>query len=357
MNWIRNTFEISHTTHRTVVSMEGIRGFAVFLVFLVHYVILVNPWLSQESSTFVIASLIRRIGNVGVDLFFVLSGFLIYGMLIRKEKPFRGYLFRRIQRIYPTFTAVFVIYLVLSMAFPSESKIPDGWPGAILVIQNYFLLPGLFEIRAIISVAWSLSYEFFYYLLIPLLIASLGMRSWNPVKRITFFLAASILLFGFFAVYGGHSRLLMFVSGILLFDVIENNFVKKLPSIGLPALAIAIGTVIMINESNDNVWWKFAILYALFFVFCLECFVSSGLTARLFSFSPMRWLGNMSYSYYLVHGLALRFVFLVVEKIYPAQNTETWEFWLFLPLAFFLTLIPSALLFIYVEKPYSLVRK
>lgn len=159
MSWLRNTFEISHTTHKAIVSMEGIRGFAVFLVFLVHYVTLVDPWLTKASATQILSAHVRSIGNIGVDLF-VLSGYLIYGMLIRKKKPFGSYLARRIQRIYPTFVTVFLIYLLLSAAFPSESKIPDGWEGLIFVMQNLLLLPGLFDINAIITVAWSLSYEF-----------------------------------------------------------------------------------------------------------------------------------------------------------------------------------------------------
>ena len=40
MNWLRNTFEISHSKHTTIRAMEGISGFAAFLVFIVHYVTL-----------------------------------------------------------------------------------------------------------------------------------------------------------------------------------------------------------------------------------------------------------------------------------------------------------------------------
>ena len=188
MNWLRSIFEIPHTTHTAIISMEGIRGFAVFLVFLVHYMTLVKPWLLESSITFQIARHVQSIGNIGVDLFFVLSGYLIYGMLIKKHRPFGAYILRRIQRIYPTFTVVFIIYLILSVLFPSESKIPTEWKeGLVFVIQNYMLMPGLFDITAIITVAWSLSYEFFYYLLIPLLIASLFMRSWQAKYRIAFF--------------------------------------------------------------------------------------------------------------------------------------------------------------------------
>ena len=81
-NWIRNTFEISHTNHKSIIAMEGIRGFAVFLV---HYVTLIEPWLLENTMTFQAATYIRSIGNMGVDLFFVLSSYLIYGMLIQKN--------------------------------------------------------------------------------------------------------------------------------------------------------------------------------------------------------------------------------------------------------------------------------
>jgi len=325
MGWIKNIFEISHTTHKTILSMEGIRGFAVFLVFLVHYVTLVETW--------------------------------IYGLLIRKEKPFVSYFLRRVQRIYPTFTVVFIIYIVLSAIFPEKSKIPDGFDGVIFLTQNFILMPGLFDVTAMITVAWSLSYEFFYYLLIPFVITVFYMRSWSPSNRIVFFLLISIIAFWYFASYGGHIRLLMFLSGILLFETTESKLIRKMPPIGLPALIVALVAVIVFNKFNANEWLEYVFLYCLFFIFCLDCFTSSGNISRLFSISQIRWLGNMSYSYYLIHGLALKFVFLVFEKIYPAQHTDTWIFWLLLPLTFFFTLIPSAILFVFVEKPFSLVRK
>jgi exopolysaccharide production protein ExoZ len=60
----------------------------------------------------------------------------------------------------------------------------------------------------------------------------------------------------------------------------------------------------------------------------------------------MRRLGNMSYSYYLIHGLALKAAFMVL----PSSQM----FLVLLPLAFALTLIPSMALFLLVERPLSL---
>ncbi len=160
-SWLKQAFEISRADKQNILSMEGIRGFAVFLVFLVHFASLVEPWISDASVTKMILNQFANVGKIGVDLFFVLSGYLIYGILIRKSQNYHFYIKRRIQRIYPTFTAVFAIYLLLSFIFPAESKIPDGLDGLIYILQNYLLLPGLFDIKAIITVAWTLSYEFF----------------------------------------------------------------------------------------------------------------------------------------------------------------------------------------------------
>lgn len=339
------------------MAMEGIRGFAVFLVFLVHYVTLVTPWIDEESVTYAISAQLISLGNVGVDLFFVLSGYLIYGMLITKEKPFLNYLRRRIQRIYPVFTVVFLIYLALSWAFPAESKIPAGWEGVLFVMQNYVLLPGLFDVKAIITVAWSLSYEFFYYLVMPLIIAVFRLRHWPAGSRVVFFVVASALLFPVFSIYDGPVRLLMFMSGIILFEIVSRGLEKPMPPIGIPALVVALAGVAALNAFDAVGWWKYLMLYVLFLVFCLECFVSAGAASRLFSASPLRWLGNMSYSYYLIHGLALKFVFLVLAKIHPALGVDVGVFWGLMPLAFLVSLVPAAVLFIYIEKPYSLARR
>lgn len=355
MNWLQRTFEISHSGHRAMLSMEGLRGLAVFLVFLVHYVTLIDPWISRESVTYQTAIHLITVGNSGVDLFFVLSGYLIYGTLIRKRKPFLPYLVRRVQRIYPTFICVFVIYLVLSFVFPSESKLPDKVADMVVyILQNILLLPGLVDIDPIITVAWSLSYEFFYYLSIPMLIGVLSMRSWSPRSRVIFFSLLSLLGFAYFYSYTGPIRLLMFLAGIVLYEVVNREVKTKIPNIGLVSLGLAMVSMIVVRELDIGGWWRFVALYVFFFVLCLECFTSQSDTVRIFTLALLRWYGNMSYSYYLIHGLALKAAFLVLGKIYPPTGDDITLFWVLLPPMLFITLIPSTILFVLVEKPYSL---
>ena len=62
----------------------------------------------------------------------------------------------------------------------------------------------------------------------------------------------------------------------------------------------------------------------------------------------------MSYSYYLLHGLALKAGFLFLSKILSPALHDSWIFWVLLPPMFALTLIPTAALFLLVERPFSL---
>lgn len=333
--------------------MEGLRGLAVFLVFLVHYVTLAEPRLLRDTLTWDLANSLRGIGHAGVDLFFVLSGYLIYGTLIVKVRPVLPYLRRRVQRIYPAFLAVFVLYLLLSWWFPQESKIPQGVVTASLYLAaNLLLLPGLFPIEPMITVAWSLSYEMFYYLLVPGLIALLNLRQRTGFARMACFGAAAV--FGFALAHwveGGPVRLVMFVAGILLFETLALPQVPRLDRLGLPALLA--GWVIIDQWAAGPL--RYVVLFISFYLLCLAAFQGNGLTARLFCWTPLRWLGNMSYSYYLIHGLTLKAIFLVIGKMAPVA--QTWNgatFWGLMVPIFTLTLLPAGLLFAWVERPYSL---
>jgi exopolysaccharide production protein ExoZ len=355
MNWFQKTFEVSHASHKAILPMEGIRGMAVFLVFLVHYVSVAQGWLVEGSASATAAQYVHSLGNIGVDLFFVLSGFLIYGMLIKAKRPLGQYAWRRIERIYPTFAVVFVMYLVLSMLMPSASRIPgDTFQAATYILQNFLLMPGIFEIPAIITVAWSLSYEAFYYVLVPVVITTLGMRQWPAKVRAASLFALSVILFWYFAVAGGQARLLMFIPGILMYEVISNKWVQKMPPVGLPAFLAALIAIPCMHAAGAPGWADYPVLYVLFFLFCLECCLDNSSTARLFTWRPLRWLGNMSYSYYLIHGLGLKFLFLVFEYVNPAAGQHTTLFWALLLPSFAFTLVPSGLLFVFVEKRFSL---
>lgn len=359
MSWLSNKLEISHNNHSPLRPMEGLRGFAVFLVFLVHYCSLIEPYIVNASMEGRVLNILHSLGNVGVDLFFVLSGFLIYGTLIKKEKNnFYRYMQRRIIRIYPTFLVLFVAYLFLSVLFPSENKIPNGWwNSSVYIMQNLLLLPGLFDIEPLITVAWSLSYELFYYISIPFIMFLFQLRKWAAKQRVIFWIVISIIGFVYFEVYGGPYRLLMFISGIILFEVFENKLIQLPKYIGTASLLLALGLYLLTLHLQLSEVIGAGILFVLFFLTCLESFSNNDGSAKWLTITPIRWLGNMSYSYYLVHGLTLKTCFLLLSFIIEPNNQFETMFWLVMPFLFLVTLVTSLILFVLIEKPFSLDTK
>jgi peptidoglycan/LPS O-acetylase OafA/YrhL len=359
LTWLAERFELARGDQgHNVRSMEGLRGFAVFLVFLVHYVTVITPFLSEDSTARPIGQALHALGNAGVDLFFVLSGYLIYGSLISRPQPFRRFMRRRIERIYPTFLFVFAVYVGLSFVVATSSKIPPGLVGASgYLAANVLLLPGIFPIEPLIVVAWSLSYEMFYYLTIPLVIALLGLRDWPGMRRIALFATLAGVFIIWCSIYGaGKVRLTMFVAGILLYEIMTARLARAPGSLfAFGALAGGLLALLLPWSGPPGAAFRNTVLFVSFFILCFSSFATPTLlTGRLFSWTPLRWLGNMSYSYYLVHGLTLNTVFVVLRAIHLDGERGAVFFWLLMPVMLALSLVPSALLFLAVERPLSL---
>ena len=356
MNWLYRHFELARGGEaHNVRPMEGMRGFAVFLVFLVHYVTAMEPWLTKSSLTFSIATGMNRIGHTGVDLFFVLSGYLIYGSLIAKKQEFPRFFWRRVVRIYPTYTIVFLLYLILSLVFPQESKIPAPLSAALIYLaENYLLLTGFRQPMPMITVAWTLTYEMLYYATIPLLIAALNLRERSTSWRVVFFSTTLVIAAGYFSLHDGPIRLLMFVAGILLYEALQYKTPHYVGSVvGLVALIAGLGQTLIPAPLVVTT----SLLWMAFFTFSLACFAHPReWLARCFSWTPLRWLGNMSYSYYLLHGLVLKAALMIFAKILSSTPSAGGVFWALSVPMFVVTLIPSALLFIAIERPFSLSR-
>jgi len=264
---------------------------------------------------------------------------------------------RRIQRIYPAFLVVFATYIALSFVFPAENRIPHGTAAASgYLLANALLLPGLFPIVPLITVAWSLSYEMFFYLLIPVVILTFALRARTASWRIGFFSLLVAALAACCAWFGGPVRLIMFGAGILLYELITNENVKGpgTPWV-LGVLVIAFGFIAVPLAFAAATVAKSLALFGAFGVLCLSCFTRpQSWLARAASWTPMRWLGNMSYSFYLLHGLALKGALLVATPFLPASAQGPGFFVALLVPAFAVAALASAVLFIVVERPLSL---
>jgi peptidoglycan/LPS O-acetylase OafA/YrhL len=177
---------------KRILSLDLLRAVAVLLVLGRHIVVI--PKIGQPTpELFQFFQIWKRIGWVGVDLFFVLSGFLVSGLLFKEFQrhqsiSMKGFLIRRGLKIYPLFYllllfSLFVFNVVLKKNAPLELFLREAF-----FIQNYWF--------GIWGHTWSLAVEEHFYLLLILVISGLARlqpKSANPfVAIVPFYLIIAI---------------------------------------------------------------------------------------------------------------------------------------------------------------------
>jgi peptidoglycan/LPS O-acetylase OafA/YrhL len=158
-----------------VPALDGLRGLAILGVMLTH-----ATTLGTETFVRRFAGELVAVGATGVDLFFVLSGFLITGILLdSRDRPnyYRTFYARRILRIFPLYYAVVFASLVVLphfhvARFDRWRDIQGIWYWTYL--SNFYIARRKAFVHGILDVSWSLSIEEQFYLVWPWAVASLG---------------------------------------------------------------------------------------------------------------------------------------------------------------------------------------
>jgi len=169
--------ELSSAPQR-IPELDGLRGLAVILVLLYQYVAVSIP-ADSTGGLHVIRQLFSKNWS-GVDLFFVLSGFLIGGILIDNRSAtnyFSVFYTRRISRIFPLYYFFLGIFLLMAHfaqrpGLFSASIFVNRLPTLpyFLYVQNFIMaLRGTFG-NEFLAVTWSLAIEEHFYLLLPMIV-------------------------------------------------------------------------------------------------------------------------------------------------------------------------------------------
>jgi peptidoglycan/LPS O-acetylase OafA/YrhL len=165
-----------------IPELDGLRTIAALLVIMRHWVDL--PLDGSVAQRVLVA--VSRVGWCGVDLFFVLSGFLITGILFDakgRQHYFRNFWGRRILRIFPLYYLLLAVVLLVVPLFPyfEQWKYFRGMgPGREWMfwtfLSNYGYGFGLLRYQFLV-VSWSLCVEEHFYLLWPLFVYRYGART------------------------------------------------------------------------------------------------------------------------------------------------------------------------------------
>jgi peptidoglycan/LPS O-acetylase OafA/YrhL len=161
-------------------ALDGVRGLAILMVLLLHFVAQMQPTTPLERGI----SWVLNFGAFGVELFFVLSGFLITGILAdARAKPhyFRNFYMRRLLRIFPLYYGVlavlfFLVPLIPFVQGPHLDFLREHQAWAWLYAVNIYIATHGEWALSYIDHFWSLCIEEHFYFFWPLVVWALGSR-------------------------------------------------------------------------------------------------------------------------------------------------------------------------------------
>jgi peptidoglycan/LPS O-acetylase OafA/YrhL len=174
---------LSIKTARQLKPLTGVRGFAALAVVIYHY-----QWYFYEGEFF-------HFGYLGVDLFFILSGFILTHVHLHDEKILRFY-GKRFARVYPVHFVILIglaAMLFLSKTLGIRPDVPEQFTGRAFVSHLFLLQAWWFQPSSWNYPSWSVSCEWFVYLIFPLL--ALAVRRLRSLPVIAAVLLIEIVIF------------------------------------------------------------------------------------------------------------------------------------------------------------------
>ena len=330
------------------LTIEGLRGFsaAAVICYHVHNMAIKGEYFHPNHSP-IVNSLVRSLGRFGVLMFFMISGYLIVQSLVKYDSIPR-FLKHRVWRIYPVFTPLHLIMFTLGpwQGYEWMGALKHSLPQyALQFFSNLLLLPGIFRLPIAQRNAWSLSYEFAFYVISCLLFFAATRRAhrgWRLLSLGTG-LAASV------GVLRYHPIAVYFLIGVALFlsddAVARHRAARCVPAFaGLLFLALAFFTY-------AQGWLLASLILSLPFFFTVVH--QTGWLARFLQTRPLLGLGTISYSLYLIHPFVLDAARAVVRSLAPRLPSDALALALFAILGVGGAIVAATILYRSVEVGFT----
>lgn len=322
--------------------LDALRGLAALMVVLFHFTI------GKEEAEWGF-----KIGITGVDLFFMISGFVILLSLENIQKSGQ-FIINRISRLYPTYwVSVSVTFLVIILyqlyIQDFDDKIIQSYLANLSMFQYYLNIPHLDESY------WTLIIEMLFYIFMYFLFRFGVLKN---ISKIGFILMIFIVLIAYSSIHASWLNVFfdwipfiqfwpLFFSGILFYKIITTND-SHLKYYGMITLCLVSQILLYFISGNARYFigfWEYTL--ALTFYFSLfTLFVNQKL---LFIVNkPTLFLGKISFALYLTHQT------ISVEYVIPfLMNSFRFSFWLSSGIALVFSIGIAAFITYFIEIPYS----
>lgn len=282
-----------------LIGLDALRGLAALAVVLFHYSTSYQMQVGHADPL----PFHFYIGNYGVQLFFLISGFVIF-MTLERTRRASDFVVSRFSRLFPAYWSAILITLVtVSLIGLPQQHLP-----ARDLIANFSMVQEFFGFRSLDGSYWTLEIELFFYV---------QMLFWfmvGQLERIRWIIGAwlvMVLVFGFFQYQGWHfsysvRELLIleyipfFAMGILFYRIHTRPAETLVNALLIGACLLVIGAVY-----RPDFFWVALVCVAIFTAFLRGAL--DWLGSR-----PLAFLGTLSYSLYLLHqaiGFALIYRF------------------------------------------------
>ena len=352
-------------------NLDALRFIAAFSVFAFHYssdLKAVYPILIENQFTRVILSILEK-GSLGVNFFFVLSGFLITYLILNEVKT-KGnfnlgkFLLRRTLRIWPLY---FIVILIGFVIFPF--LIPNFETSHNPIMYLFFLANideinnGLNDSVNFLTSPWSVAVEEQFYLFWGILLLI-----WFKVKTVSFPLIIALLYlfsFGFRALYWEEERFIYYHTFAVFQDILTGSFVawslfegkkwvdkiQNLSKITVLFLYIlGLGICIAKNKlfANEMIVFERFVL-SLFFVFVILDQIRGKYSLfKMGAIKPFNYLGKISYGLYMYHLVIMYVLFRWMDS-WGAHGY--WLAGIYFVLGFGATVLLASISYHIIEKP------
>jgi peptidoglycan/LPS O-acetylase OafA/YrhL len=346
--------------------LDGLRAIAILLVITRHvfdrpYAVLYDRVIVSDGLTTALVLAIGSIGWAGVGIFFVISGYLVAGgaVLAAREQRFFvwEFLAKRIVRVFLPAAVFLVLWFFIAPDLPDESLFAGA--ANFLFFANYTDNNWLAQF-------WSLDVEAHFYLVVALL-APLAARL-SDTRRLGWYLAGAVALFAMaklaVAISGAmpgqdfyaysHWQIDFFAAGAALRLIFEDrDLPRRLSVYGVPVaiVALAVAALVLVGAPDSAGMFVLSVTLVLIAAVAL-CLGASGVAARFFGSAPLRAIGAISFSVYIVHLPLIEFAqpWLVKAALFVGPDPLA-TYLAMLVLAIVLSLAAGQLFYVAVERP------